>query len=108
MMLRLIAMAFLVLALSGCLKTPLHQGNVLSPALVDSIDIGDTRFEVESRLGEPILEDTLHPRRALYVEDYEDETSGERIRRGVVIIYDEAFRVQDIRRFGFNAADDGN
>ncbi|RMG91193.1 MAG: outer membrane protein assembly factor BamE, partial [Zetaproteobacteria bacterium] len=78
MMLRLITMALLALGLTGCLKVPLHQGNVLSPAIVDSISIGDTRFEVESKLGDPILEDTLHPHRALYVEDYEDESSGER------------------------------
>ena len=92
----------LLFSLGGCLRPPLHQGNVLDEKLVQSIQVGDTRLEVESRLGEPILQDALHPRRALYVEDFEDKEHGRRIRRGIVIEYDSAFRVQKIRRFGFD------
>lgn len=89
------------LALSACMTMPIHQGNVLDEDKVRQIHVGESRFEVESLLGEPILEDALHPNTASYVEDFEDPATGARIRRGVVITYDPAGRVQDVHRFGF-------
>ncbi|RMH59622.1 MAG: outer membrane protein assembly factor BamE, partial [Zetaproteobacteria bacterium] len=55
---------------------PIHQGNVLDEDKVRQIHVGESRFEVESLLGEPILEDALHPNTASYVEDFEDPATG--------------------------------
>jgi len=60
----------LLLMLGGCMHHVIHQGNVLKPALVDAIQEGDSRFHVESVLGSPVLNDVLHPNRAVYVEWY--------------------------------------
>jgi len=97
----------LLLLVASCMSVPIHQGNVLDEDKIRQIQVGDSRFEVESLLGDPVLEDSLHPNQASYVEDFEDPETGERIRRGVVIIYDRASRVSDIRIFGFDAKDRG-
>ncbi len=97
---RMLALGLLLLP-AACITPPVHQGNVLDVAKIQQIHEGDSRFEVESVLGEPILRDSLHPHRANYVEDFEDPDSGERIQRGVIIEYDNAFRVKEIRTYGF-------
>jgi len=94
--------AFLVLSLSGCLTHVTHQGNVLDPNKVSQIWEGDSKFHVETLLGQPVLKDTLHPNRALYVEDYRNPDTGETYTRGIEITYDKALRVTHIRRFGFD------
>lgn len=96
---------FSMIYLPGCLKHPIHQGNVLNPDAVFRIGEGDTRFEVESLLGEPILKNTLHPNRVTYIEDFEDPETGKRQTRGLDIVYDDALRVVRIRRFGFDEKD---
>ncbi len=86
------------LSLSGCLKTPVQQGNVLHSKQVEAISVGDTRFRVETLLGTPVLKDILHPNRAVYVESYEDEATGELRNRHVTVVYDQSLRVQSIDR----------
>ncbi len=90
-----------MLILSGCLQQILHQGNVLKPGLVASIQEGDSRFHVESVLGSPVLKDDLHPNRAIYVELYHNPDTGKSFRHRVVITYDHDFRVATIKSFGF-------
>jgi outer membrane protein assembly factor BamE (lipoprotein component of BamABCDE complex) len=90
-----------ILLLSACLQHPLHQGNDLDPEIVGQIREGDTRFRVEKLLGSPVLLDTLHPHRAIYIEDFADPATGEKYRRKVIIEYDNARRVKEIKLFGF-------
>jgi len=93
--------ALLTLLLSGCLYEPIHQGNRLDGNKINLIKEGDTQFTIEQTLGTPALQSTLHPNRATYYEEYEDEDSGALIKRGVEITYDGARRATAIRRFGF-------
>ena len=99
----LVALALpLMGALGGCMHHVIHQGNVLKPALVDAIQEGDSRFHVESVLGTPVLNDVLHPDRAIYVEWYKNPETGESFQRKVVIFYDQSERVDHIERQGFD------
>ena len=86
---------------TGCIKQKIHQGNVIDTDNIWIIQEGDTRFSIESEMGSPAIVDSAHPERALYIEDFYDEETGEKYTRGVEIIYDDAFRAQSIRRFGF-------
>jgi outer membrane protein assembly factor BamE (lipoprotein component of BamABCDE complex) len=87
---------------SGCLPHIVHQGNVLEPKKVNQVQVGDTRFSVETLLGTPVMHDVLHPNRATYIEEYRDPESGKHYTRGITITYDEALRVTAIRKFGFD------
>lgn len=98
---RYLAFAALLL-LGGCLTHVTQQGNVLKPSLATQIDVGDSRFHVEDLLGTPVLQDTLHPHRAIYIDDYYDPDSGEKYRRRIDIVYDDAWRVKSIRLSGFD------
>jgi len=91
--------------LSACVYEPVHQGNRIKVDESYLIHEGDTKFRVEQALGTPVLKDSLHPNRVTYVEQYEDEKSGDMKTRSVQITYDEALRVKLIRRSGF---DEGN
>lgn len=91
-----------LLLLGGCLKYVMQQGNVLKPELVTQIAAGDSRFRVQTLLGTPVLQDTLHPHRAIYIEDYYDPDSGKKYRRSVDIVYDDAWRVKSIQLSGFD------
>lgn len=86
---------------TGCIKQKIHQGNVIDPDSIWIIQEGDTRFSIESEMGSPAIFDSAYPERALYIEDFYDEETGEKYTRGVEIIYDEAFRAKSIHRFGF-------
>jgi outer membrane protein assembly factor BamE (lipoprotein component of BamABCDE complex) len=94
----------LLLTLGGCMHHVIHQGNVLKPALVDAIQEGDSRFHVESVLGSPVLNDVLHPNRAVYVEWYKNPETGQSFKRRVIIYYDRSERVDRIERVGFDDA----
>jgi outer membrane protein assembly factor BamE len=104
---RLIAVA-LLLTTASCRTYEIHQGNVLKDENVWAIQVGDSRFKVESLLGSPALKDPLRPNRVRYVEDHrnieEDEDTGiteEEKLRAIEITYDEALRVKKIDYFGF-------
>jgi len=86
------------LAVGGCLKNPVQQGNILKDKQDAAIAVGDTRFRVETLLGTPVLNDILHPNQAVYVESYEDEATGELNNRHLTIVYDQSLRVQSIDR----------
>lgn len=88
--------------LAACVYEPVHQGNRIKPENAWLIQKGDTKFRVEQTLGTPVLQDALHPNRATYIEQFEDEDSGDMVTRGIEITYDEALRVVNIRRFGLD------
>jgi len=93
--------AVLAALLSACLYEPIHQGNRIDPNEAYMIQEGDTKFRVEQALGTPVLTDVMHPDRASYVEQYEDEESGDIKTRSIIITYDKALRVKHIQRSGF-------
>jgi len=96
---------FLLMALStlltACLHEPIHQGNRLDGNEIYLIQKGDSKFSIEQKLGSPSLNNTLHPNRATYYEEFEDEESGKLLWRSVEIVYDSALRAQKITRAGF-------
>ncbi|MDQ6987562.1 MAG: outer membrane protein assembly factor BamE [Mariprofundaceae bacterium] len=96
-----IAAAIILLPLASCLQFPTHQGNVLKPAKLADIRVDDSRFHVESVLGTPVLKDDLHPNRAIYVEDYNNEETDTAYQRRVEITYGASGRVKSIKRYGF-------
>lgn len=86
---------------SGCLPIVIQQGNVLDPQKVESVQVGDTRFSVETLLGTPVMHDIMHPNKATYIEEYSDPKTHKHYIRGIIITYDDALRVASIHRFGF-------
>ena len=101
MLRNLLLLLAIAVGTSGCLKHVIQQGNVLKPEKVDQVQVGDTRFSVETLLGTPVMHDIMHPNKATYIEEYSNPKTGEHYIRGIVITYDEALRVASIRRFGF-------
>jgi outer membrane protein assembly factor BamE (lipoprotein component of BamABCDE complex) len=97
----LITLTLLSLLTSGCIKQEIQQGNVIDPDSIWIIQEGDTRFSIEAEMGSPILKDADHPKRALYIEEFFNEETGEKYNRGVEVLYDNAWRAENIRRFGF-------
>jgi len=94
--------ALIGLLMTACLQVPVHQGNRLKGNEINQIKVGDSKFSIEQKLGSPALNNTLHPNRSTYYEEFEDEESGELIKRGVDIMYDDALRATSIRRFGLD------
>ncbi len=101
----IVCSALLTLLLTGCLREPIHQGNRLDANEVYQIKEGDTKFTIEQTLGTPALHSIMHPNRVTYIEEFEDEDTGELRKRGVEITYDDAKRAKTIRRFGFEDKD---
>ena len=97
----IILSALISLLLPGCLKVPVHQGNRLDSNTIHSIHEGDSKYSIEQRIGSPALDNSLHPHRVTYYEEFEDEDSGDMLKRGVEITYDRALRATHIRIFGF-------
>ena len=96
-----ITLMICVLISTACIKQKIHQGNIIDPDSIWIIQEGDTRFAIEQEMGTPMVKDSAHPKRALYIEEFYDEETGEQYTRGVEIIYDDAWRAKNIRRFGF-------
>jgi len=96
-----LVLAMTAILLAGCVYEPVHQGNRLDGKKVFLIKEGDTKFRVETMLGTPMLHSILHPNRVTYYEEYEDEESGDLVKRSVEIIYDDALRVTHINYSGF-------
>jgi len=100
MKLRLILCGVILLN-AGCIKQHIHQGNVIDPDSIWIIQEGDTRYAIEQEMGTPMIKDSAHPERALYIEEVDHEETGEKYTRGVESIYDKDWRAKSIRRFGF-------
>jgi len=96
-----LAAILLLLPAAGCMQFVTQQGNVLKPAQINQIQVGDSRFNVESLIGTPVLKDDLHPNRVIYMEEYDNPKTDKHFDRRVEIVYDEAGNVKSIRRFGF-------
>ncbi|MDQ6992123.1 MAG: outer membrane protein assembly factor BamE [Mariprofundus sp.] len=91
---------FLSLLFTACTAEPIHQGNRLDINQITQLKQGDTRFHVEQLLGSPVLQDTLHPNRSVYYEEFKDDSSGEMLKRSLIITYDDAKRIIKLERSG--------
>jgi len=100
---KLISLLCLLIALSStaCMHRDTHQGNVFNDGDVWLIQEGDTKFHVETVLGSPAIKDLLRPNRVQYIEQVKEADSGVAYTRGITIDYDDALRVQHLKRFGF-------
>lgn len=92
----------LLLPLTACMSVVTQQGNVLKPEKIAMIHEQDSRFQVESIIGTPVLRDDMHPNRSIYVETYDNPDTGENYERRVEITYNGSGRVQSIKTFGFD------
>lgn len=102
-MMRTLALLVVIAAgVTGCMPHVVQQGNVLSQQKVDQVQVGDTRYAVETLLGTPVMHDVLHPNKATYIEEYDNTKTGKHFIRGIVITYDDSLRVTAIRTFGFD------
>ena len=72
MILRLLKSALIaglvIVTLSGCLyRMDIPQGNRIDPALVEQLEIGMSRKQVEFLLGTPAIVDSYHPDQWHYI-----------------------------------------
>ena len=72
MILRLLKSALIaglvIVTLSGCLyRMDIPQGNRIDPALVEQLEIGMSRNQVEFLLGTPAIVDSYHPDQWHYI-----------------------------------------
>lgn len=70
-----IATASLIIFLSGCsslefpgvYRLPIDQGNIITQEMVDQLEIGMTRSQVEYVMGSAVLRDSFSPNRWDYI-----------------------------------------
>ena len=75
--------------LSGCVsiyKADIHQGNILTPQLVETLKLGMNKQQVRFLLGTPSIADPFHPERWDYIYS-EQKGRGERVQRKLVLIF---------------------
>ncbi len=67
----------LIVALSGCVyRMDIPQGNRIDPALVEQLEIGMSRNQVEFLLGSPSIVDLHRPDRWYYVSYHKSGKDG--------------------------------
>lgn len=91
----------ITLSSTACMHRDTIQGNVFNEGNIWLIQEGDTKFHVESTLGTPAIKDLLHHNRVQYVEQVKKTDPDISYTRGIIIDYDDALRVKQIKRFGF-------
>jgi len=100
MSVKVLMMMVLLGVMTACQHRIIQQGNVLKDDNIDQINIGDSRFRVETLMGSAAMKDSLHPRHVYYIEQYENPETDEAFIRRVDIVYDKALRVLSIKRTG--------
>ncbi|MDQ6975615.1 MAG: outer membrane protein assembly factor BamE [Mariprofundaceae bacterium] len=98
-MLKLWVLVSIVLMFSACHNRIIQQGNVLKTSKLAQIKVGDSKFQVETLMGSPAMNDPLHPRHVYYIEQYENQETDVAFIRRIEINYDKSLRVTNIHRF---------
>ncbi len=76
----------LIVALSGCIyRMDIPQGNRIDPALVEQLEIGMSRNQVEFLLGSPSIVDLHRPDRWYYVFYHKSGKDGS-VRKSVMTL----------------------
>ncbi len=92
----------MMLVLGACHNRVIQQGNVLKEDKLEQIKVGDSKFQVETLMGSPAINDALHPRHVYYIEQYENPETDESFIRRVEIHYDKSLRVTAIHHFNMD------
>tara|TARA_B100000029_G_scaffold269408_1_gene264739 strand:- start:253 stop:549 length:297 start_codon:yes stop_codon:yes gene_type:complete len=81
------------LFLCACIfRIDIQQGNLLEEEVVDQVEVGMTRSQVQFLLGSPMIEDSFHNERWDYVY-YLKEGRSQDIDRRWILVYFEGDRV---------------
>lgn len=92
------AVLALAVLLAGCVyRIDVQQGNLLDEEVVEQVEVGMTRSQVQFLLGTPMVEDTFHDQRWDYpyyfVRGREDE-----VRSRWLVVYFDGDRVARVER----------
>ena len=84
--------------LCACIyRIDIQQGNLLEESVIDQVEIGMTRSQVQFLLGSPMVEDSFHPDRWDYTYYFQAGRSQDIVRRWF-IVYFENDRVTDYEK----------
>ncbi|WIO73822.1 outer membrane protein assembly factor BamE [Porticoccaceae bacterium LTM1] len=94
--LQLTIIASLLLTLSACqnfgfpgvYKIPIQQGNIITQEMVDQLEPGRTKAQVQFILGTPLIADSFHSDRWDYFYSMDDRQSPEKRERLTVFFED--------------------
>lgn len=96
---KIISLAFLACALTGCLqKIPIIQGNIITPEDVSRLHVGMGEEQVKDIMGTPVLINLFTPNRAEYVYTYALGSSGRRCETRLTLIFING-RLREIIRY---------
>ncbi len=77
------------LLLGGCFsiyRTDVHQGNILTPQMLESLKLGMNKQQVRFLLGTPSIVDPFHPERWDYIYS-EQKGRSERVQHKLMLIF---------------------
>lgn len=78
------------LCLNACIyRIDIQQGNLLEEGLIDQIEVGMTRSQVQFLLGSPMIEDSFHPDRWDYTYYFQQGRSREIEQRWFIVYFQE-------------------
>ena len=78
------------LCLNACIyRIDIQQGNLLEEDLIDQIEVGMTRSQVQFLLGSPMIEDSFHPDRWDYTYYFQQGRSREIEQRWFIVYFQE-------------------
>ncbi len=84
--------------LSGCIyRIDIQQGNLLEESVIDQVEVGMTRSQVQFLLGSPMVEDSFHRNRWDYTYYFQRGRSQD-IERRWFIVYFENDRVSSLNK----------
>ncbi|HSN18434.1 MAG TPA: outer membrane protein assembly factor BamE [Gammaproteobacteria bacterium] len=75
-----------ILALAGCYKQEIRQGNYIDDAMISKLKLGMTFAQVQYVMGPAMVKDPFHPNRWDYVR-YVNPNNGDPIQNWHVIVY---------------------
>ena len=88
----------IALWLSACIyRIDIQQGNLLEEDIIDQVEIGMTRSQVEFLLGSPMIEDSFHPDRWDYTYYFQQGRSQD-IEQRWFIVYFQGDRVVNLEK----------
>ncbi|KMM74854.1 membrane protein [Xanthomonas sp. NCPPB 1128] len=121
----LLLVAVVALSTAGCgiiYKQPIYQGNLIKPAAVEQLKVGQSKQQVSALLGSPSIPDPFHAQRWDYTSTERVDRLGHTEIKNFVVFFDndmvtrwegDYFPDQDeelaknsVRQFGRNLAKD--
>lgn len=119
-----ILLALLALATTGCgilYKQPIYQGNLIEPANVEQLAVGQTKQQVLALLGTPSIADPFHAQRWDYTASRRTDRRASTEIKNLTVLFiadavttwegeyfpeDDVKLAQEVRKFGPNLARD--